>query len=810
MGVVASTGGVLPSRPGLNYWVMGTFISALLIALVVVPLIINHQMAAILAEANQRADPADKYNGAIQAGLSHEVSGILGFQVAGDRKYVDLYNREKESIERALTSLRQLSPPLGPHVEARLSDLEAAVANWHQDVEENRFLEVRLPPSAFLDRLFGREYMVEAAHQASTHFNETISAWRAEQRTRVGDLAQLFTFLSVGAAVLTLIAITLIVQILRRIISATTYLEDRARQEEGLRNVASALTGILTLDDVLRTITETASQTAEAESVYIELVDVGKDEFTCVAGHGSGVPATGTKGRYSGSLAEEILSEGEPRIITDVSVERERRSVFGDLARSCGSCAAMTVPLIAEQQRLGALFLIRRHPRDFSDTEIPRVKVLADLAAVGIQRALTLEELRKIQAEEHFLSEAAMILASSLDYRTTLKAIVRLAVPRIADWSAIHLVENGEIRTVEIAHSDPSKLSMARRLQEQYPAQPELDVGVVRVIRTGQAEHYPEITEEFMRRIAKDNDHLALLHGLRLKSAMILPLGTGDETFGAMTFVSQRKYRYGPDDVAFGEAIARHVSMAIQNARLYASAQEAIRARDEVLRVVSHDLRNPVSNIQMTAKLLAAESLTESTRSSLLQVIGRATERMNRLIEDLIAVARLRGRQRINLEIQAVNPSEIVEEACETFTAQSQSKSIRLRCDKPRLVPMVKADKYRILQVLSNLLDNAMKFTPEGGRITVGCEVHGDLVLFTVRDTGRGIEPEHLTKIFDLFWQAKPTAHMGAGFGLAIAKAIIEQHGGRIWAESKPGVGATFFFTLPQASDGVLDQEAAG
>src|SRR5262249_12224814 len=145
----------------------------------------------------------------------------------------------------------------------------------------------------------------------------------------------------------------------------------------------------------------------------------------------------------------------------------------------------------------------------------------------------------------------------------TLRTIVRLAVPRIADWSAIHLVEDGQIRVVETAHADPAKLTMARRLQEQYPARSDVDLGVARVIRTGQAEHYSEISNEFLQQVAHDDEHLALLHALKLKSAMIMPLGTGDETFGAITFVSQQARRYEPDDVAFGEAIARHVSMAI-------------------------------------------------------------------------------------------------------------------------------------------------------------------------------------------------------------------------------------------------------
>jgi signal transduction histidine kinase len=128
------------------------------------------------------------------------------------------------------------------------------------------------------------------------------------------------------------------------------------------------------------------------------------------------------------------------------------------------------------------------------------------------------------------------------------------------------------------------------------------------------------------------------------------------------------------------------------------------------------------------------------------------------------------------------------------------------------MAPTVNADRHRISQVFSNLLDNAVKFTPEGGRITVTCQVSNDEVRFAVSDTGRGVEEAGTGKIFDLFWQAKSTAHMGSGFGLGIAKAIVEQHGGRIWVDSKPGVGSTFYFTLPQASDKKvsLPEELAG
>jgi len=349
-----------------------------------------------------------------------------------------------------------------------------------------------------------------------------------------------------------------------------------------------------------------------------------------------------------------------------------------------------------------------------------------------------------------------------------------------------------------VAHADSARLVLVQRLQETYPPRPGRKTGPFQVIRTGRSELYSEITDQFLRDAAEDAGHYESLRRLNMKSALEVQLSVGKEIFGSLTFVSEQA-QYGPDDLVFAEDIARHAAMAIQNARLYTSAERAIRVRDEVLRFVSHDLRNPINNIQMTAGMLSTASLPQ-VREKLVQVIHRASERMNRLIEDLIAAARLREGEEIRLDVQPENPASIIDEACEIFSVQAHQRSIELKSQKPHMIPTVKADRHRVLQVLSNLLDNAIKFTPEGGSITVSCELHEDRVLFAVRDTGRGIAPEHLSKIFELFWQEKHTAHMGAGLGLAIARAIVEQHGGTIWAESKPGLGTTFFFDLPQAS----------
>jgi len=253
----------------------------------------------------------------------------------------------------------------------------------------------------------------------------------------------------------------------------------------------------------------------------------------------------------------------------------------------------------------------------------------------------------------------------------------------------------------------------------------------------------------------------------------------------------------GPDDLSFAEDIARHMALAIQNARLYSSAERAIQARDEVLRVVSHDLRNPVSNIQVTARMLASESSSEEKRQRMIDIISRTAVRMNRLLEDLIAVARIREGQEIPLNVQPDNPCDILDEACTLFGVQARSKSVELKCEKGHIVPTVMADRHRILQVLSNLLDNAIKFTPEGGRISVHCEPHGPSVRFEVSNTGPGIPEAHKGRIFEPLFTIKGAE--GTGLGLALSQRLVERAGGEI-AFVESGPGATFRVTLPRKS----------
>jgi signal transduction histidine kinase len=281
------------------------------------------------------------------------------------------------------------------------------------------------------------------------------------------------------------------------------------------------------------------------------------------------------------------------------------------------------------------------------------------------------------------------------------------------------------------------------------------------------------------------------------ESIITAPLVAHDRALGAMTLVVSRPKRYGAAEVAFVEEFARRVGLKLDNARLYRAAQRAVRARDDVLGVVAHDLRNPLGAILMQVDVLRRSVEDEDPFRAAVDRIGRAAQRMNRLIDDLVDVSRMEA-DRLTIEPADISPRTLLSDSVDAQRATAAAASIDLRVDLPSDVPDVRADRDRLLQVLDNLVGNAIKFTEPGGRITLGAAAREDATLFWVSDTGPGIAPGDLPHVFDRFWTKSKKRGMGAGLGLAIAKRIVEAHGGRIWVDSTPGHGSTFFFTLPK------------
>lgn len=244
----------------------------------------------------------------------------------------------------------------------------------------------------------------------------------------------------------------------------------------------------------------------------------------------------------------------------------------------------------------------------------------------------------------------------------------------------------------------------------------------------------------------------------------------------------------------------RYRQLSTENGRLYETAQRAVKARDEVLRIIAHDLRNPLNSVLMNARLIHQQSAKKPTMADrrAFESIQRSVFRMSRMLQDLLDVARMdAGKYEVRHE--RVSATELVAELAEEEKPLVEAASLELRVDVPRDLPELSGDRERLLRVLENLVGNAIKFTTAGGRISLGAEPRGNETLFWVADTGRGIDPEHLSHLFDRFWQASDGAPSGAGLGLPIVQGIVEAHGGRVWVESVPGQGSTFFFTIPTA-----------
>ncbi len=223
--------------------------------------------------------------------------------------------------------------------------------------------------------------------------------------------------------------------------------------------------------------------------------------------------------------------------------------------------------------------------------------------------------------------------------------------------------------------------------------------------------------------------------------------------------------------------------------------EAAVHLRDDVLAIVAHDLRNPLDRISASVALLLDDTLAAESRTRLLAVMERTVAGMNRLVRDLLDAASI-DTGRLALERRLIEVTPLLESACEQYDAQAAAKHLQLDWHaEPALT--VYADVGRVLQVIGNLLTNAIRLTPFGGHLDLRAELAGDVIILSVADTGPGISPTDVPLVFERFWQGKREGRGSAGLGLAIAKGIVEAHGGRIWAESEVGRGSTFFFTLP-------------
>jgi signal transduction histidine kinase len=478
---------------------------------------------------------------------------------------------------------------------------------------------------------------------------------------------------------------------------------------------------------------------------------------------------------------EALLAASELELALQTSIEERLQSIrdaerwnraLTILLALLALTSALLVARLGRQMRLLAAEAVRqRHDAQREAAEAKKARQ----AAEGQERRAA------------FLASAGQELAASLDYQETMATLARLVVPNVAEACVVDIVEEGRLRRAAVKHRDPETesrlLAGAETRGEMVPE------ALVRLMEQREARLVGGTSGLYEYAVGADDG--------ANRTVAVIPLVSRGQILGVVIAVAPESRLFNGEDLILLTDLARHAALAVDNARLYLESQQAVRVREEVLAIVSHDLRNPLNAVTLAAGLLRSSPNLTAEDREYVETLDVSAKRMTRLIDDLLDVTRLEGGKRLPIEPAPVDVPSLIDEVHELFKAQAAAGSITLQKRVEEDLPSVRADLHRVLQVFSNLIGNALKFTPAEGLIAFGAKRREGAVVFHVSDSGPGIPREHLKDIFTPYWQAKRTERLGAGLGLPIARGIVEAHGGRIWVGSEPGAGTTFFFTLP-------------
>lgn len=459
-------------------------------------------------------------------------------------------------------------------------------------------------------------------------------------------------------------------------------------------------------------------------------------------------------------------------------------------------CFDVALTVVSVRNEVGKLVALRWLMRDI--TRRRRLESERKLLFASEQAARIAAE--AAEKRSNFLAQASRVLVSSLDYRTTLTSVAQLAVPTLADWCIVDVVENNSVAFSNpvIAASEPQKEALIREFRQRYPIAVDADYGLAKVLRTGKPELVTNILEPSLQRKAWNEEYINLL---QVKSYMIVPLLVRKRKLGTIVFASAQLGRhYTIVDLAMAEELAQRAASAIENAQLYRQAQEANRIKDEFLAIVSHELRTPLNSMLGWVQIIRNRKLDETITSKALETIERNAQLQRKLIEDILDVSRI-VQGKIRLNIYKVDLVIVINAAIEAIYPTSEIKDIQVESKLDSSVGKVMGDAERLQQVVWNLLSNAVKFTPRRGRVEVCLEQVNSNAKISVSDTGKGINADFLPYMFERFRQADSTTtrtDSGLGLGLAIVNHLVEMHSGTVYAVSEgEGRGATFTVLLP-------------
>lgn len=411
-----------------------------------------------------------------------------------------------------------------------------------------------------------------------------------------------------------------------------------------------------------------------------------------------------------------------------------------------------------------------------------------------------IEQQKTTEQNLAFLTEASKTLQSNLDYQSTLANIAKLAVPTFADWCSIEMLnDNNQPELLSLAHIDPQKVAWARELREKYPPDPQAVSGVSQVLRTGKPEIYPYITDQMLAQTITKPKQLKLARQLQLCAMIIAPIIIKNKTVGVIQFINaESQRRYHNDDLIIAQELAYRAGMAIENARLFQNAQKAIELRDEFISIASHELKTPITSLKVYNQVLLNKAIQDQAKfyADNLSKMILQTDKLTRLISQLLDISRLQV-GKLALQIEQFDLSELIHEIVDTIQP-STTHQINYQ-HKSGII--IEGDRDRIGQVITNLINNATKYSPQADKVDLYFKQHPDYYILSVEDYGIGISEENRIKIFERFFQVhenQKNTYPGMGIGLYISNEIATRHGGKIGVKSQLNKGSIFSLYLPK------------
>jgi signal transduction histidine kinase len=510
-----------------------------------------------------------------------------------------------------------------------------------------------------------------------------------------------------------------------------------------------------------------------------------------------------------------VLRSGRSVLFADLTPEQVVEFASDDdhvaLLQQLGTSSLLVVPLIARGAILGALTLVSGDSgRRYYDDDRALAEDLAHRAALAVDNArfyrdaqVARTEASALAGRSTFLAEVSRVLASSLDRDTTLRDVARLTVPFLTDWCIIDLLQDdNRIYRIEAIGGTGiyAPLQQQTRTLDHSPL-------IARALQTGRSEFYPELPDDLRAIVRHEAGQEHDLGERMSQAAIIAPLLARNRTLGTITCISlSPERRYGLVDLTLIEDLAHRVALALDNARLYRKLQEAVRVRDEFLSIASHELKTPLTSLLGYARLLQGlvedqTRLSERERRGI-RIIAEQSDRLNQLISALLDISRIRT-GRLSIEHEPVDLAALARRVIDDMQIIVEHHHIDL--DTTDRVLLVQGDVLRLEQVLQNLLQNAIKYSPTGGTVRVRLERREQWACLIVIDQGIGIPTEALTQMFQPFYRAPNTiasAISGMGIGLFVVKEIVALHSGEVDVVSTEGQGSTFIVRLPLLAEG--------